>query len=328
MTPTVPDIVSILTVLSGGFLSTVQDSGRLGYAHLGISPAGAADSVSFRLGNLLVGNPPDAPAIEMTLVGSSFRVESHCTIAITGSDFGPMLDGIPIPLWQSIDVSIGQALVFGGTKGGARCYLSIAGGFFVPPILNSASTHVLTHLGGFRGRGLRSGDTLTTRHREPIPTHAQQVVRQGVLKRLLEERPFRVTDGPQVSNFSETMRSVFFTSDFMVMEDSNRMGLRLSGPAILRNYAGDLITEGVSIGAVQIPPDGQPILLFVEHPTTGGYPKIASVISADIHQVGQLRPRDTVRFEHVTHETALALLLEREALLQPQNCLQLPRHTS
>ncbi len=320
-----PDSVPVFTVLSGGFLSTVQDSGRLGYAHLGISPAGAADSVSFRLGNLLVGNPPDAPAVEMTLVGGSFRVESHCTIAITGSDFAPTLDGIMLPLWQSAEVLAGQVLALGGTRGGARCYLCVTGGITVPRVLNSASTHVLTGLGGFQGRGLRSGDILNAFCPEPTPPRARQMARQGVLERLFTPAPLRVTDGPQIWDFGEDMRSVFFSSDFVVKEDSNRMGLRLGGPGLVRTREGELITEGVSTGAIQIPPDGQPILLFVEHPTTGGYPKIASIISADFHRVGQLRPRDIVRFEHVTHETALATLSEREALLQPQRCLQSTR---
>lgn len=321
------DSIPVLTVLSGGFLSTVQDSGRLGCAHLGISPAGAADSVSFRLGNLLVGNPPDAAAIEMTLVGGSFQVESPCRISITGSDFAPTLDGLPLPLWQSIEVQPGQLLAFGGTRNAARCYISVTGGISVPPILDSRSTHVLTHLGGFRGRSLKSGDVLHACRFERLPSLKPRMVDPGVLERLFSPGPLRVTDGPQISDFGEDMRSVFFSSEFAVTEDSNRMGLRLGGVGIIHSRAGELITEGVSTGAVQIPPDGQPIILFVEHPTTGGYPKIASIISADLHRVGQLRPRDVVRFEHVSHETALALLSDREALLQPLRCLQSIQHT-
>lgn len=328
MTPSVIDTIPVFTVLSGGFLSTVQDVGRFGCAHLGISPAGAADSVSFRLGNLLVGNPPDAPAIEMTLVGGSFQVESHCTIAITGSDFAPTLNGAPLPLWRSIEILPGQLIAFGGTRSAARCYLSVAGGISVPPVLKSLSTHVLTHLGGFQGRSLMSGDVLHARRSERILSHKPRMVDPGVLERLFAPGPLRVTDGPQISDFSEDMRSVFFSSDFVVTEDSNRMGLRLGGAGIIRSRPGELITEGVSTGAIQIPPDGQPIILFVEHPTTGGYPKIASIISADFHRIGQLRPRDVVRFEHVSHDTAFTVLLDREALLQPLRCLQSIPHTS
>lgn len=326
MAATVTDTVSAFTVLSGGFLSTVQDAGRPGYAHLGISPAGAADGVSFCLGNLLVGNPPDAPSVEMTLVGGSFRVESPSLIAITGSDFAPTLDGVGLSLWQSTEVLPGQVLAFGGTRNGARCYLCVAGGISVPPVLNSGSTHILTKLGGFQGRGLKAGDVLNAPRCDPDLLRPCRMVTTEILEHLFTTGPLRVTDGPQVCDFSEDMRSVFFSSDFEVQEDSNRMGLRLSGPAIIRNRADDLITEGVSTGAIQIPPDGHPILLFVEHPTTGGYPKIANVISADLHRVGQLRPRDIVRFEHVTHDTALAMLADRAAHLHPLRCLQSIQH--
>ena len=322
MTGSASDIVPVFTVLSGGFLSTIQDSGRTGFAHLGISPAGAADSVSFRLGNLLVGNPPDAPALEMTLVGGSFQAVSRCIIALAGSDFAPSLAGVPLALWQSAEVLPGQMLALGATRTGARCYLCVAGGISVPSVLNSASTHVLTKLGGFNGRGLKSGDVLSSRRFDPILSYSGRMVSQEILERLFTPGPLRATDGPQLTDFSEDVRSTFFSSDFVVKEDSNRMGLRLAGPVILRSRAEEIITEGVSTGAIQIPPDGQPILLFVEHPTTGGYPKIASIISADLHRVGQLRPRDLVRFEHVTHERALAALSDREALLQPQRCLQ------
>jgi biotin-dependent carboxylase-like uncharacterized protein len=221
----------------------------------------------------------------------------------------------------------GQILAFGGTRNGARCYLCVTGGISVPPVLNSASTHILTKLGGFQGRGLKAGDVLNAPRYDPDSLHSRRMVNTEILARLFTSGPLRVTDGPQVCDFGEDMRSVFFSSDFEVQEDSNRMGLRLSGPAIRRSRADDLITEGVLTGAIQIPPDGHPILLFVEHPTTGGYPKIANVISADLHRVGQLRPRDIVRFEHVTHDTALAVLADRAALLQPLRCLQPIQHT-
>jgi antagonist of KipI len=323
----VPENIAAFTVLSGGFLSVIQDSGRFGCAHLGISSAGAADSASYRLGNLLVGNSSDAPALEMTLVGGSFRVESGCIVALTGSNFAPTLDGRPAPLWQSFELRPGQTLVFGATRNGARCYLCVEGGIVVPPVFGSASTHVLTHLGGFCGRGLRPADVLNIAPHHPSVPSVSRIVRTEILERLFLPGPLRVTDGPQISNFSEDMRSTFFSSDFVVKEDSNRMGLRLDGPAITHADGGELITEGASVGTIQIPPDGYPILLFVEHPTTGGYAKIASVVSADFHRVGQLRPRDVVRFEHVTHETALALLSEREVLLQQQRCIQTARGT-
>ena len=280
-------------VIAAGFLTTVQDLGRYGYAHLGISPAGAADALSLRIGNRLVGNVENTAALEMTLVGGTFEFESDAEVALAGSDFGA-------PLWTPLEIESGQRLQLGPTRSGARCYLCIRGGIEAPLVLGSASTHLLTGLGG---RALRKGDVLQcgnagrARHASPL----QQAPCQRDL--------LRVTSGPQSDWFSDD----FYRATYQVTEESNRMGLRLSGPKL--GHSREMLTEGVSVGAIQVPPGGQPIILFVEHPTTGGYPKIANVISADRHVLGQLRPRDEVRFERVSIEQALALLREQEELI-------------
>jgi antagonist of KipI len=312
-----------ITVVSPGFLTTVQDLGRHHCAHWGVSPSGAADTVSLRLGNLLVSNPPNAAALEMTLVGGSFQFESPRVIALTGSDFGATIDGLQIPLWQTISVKADQVLQFGQTKSGARCYLCVAGGIAVPPILSSSSTHLLTGLGGFNGRALKTGDRLSCADREGNSPAKRQIVKKQVLELLFAVGSIGITTGPQSNFFVPDAQSRFCSSVYVVKEESNRMGLRLSGPNLDRATQEDMTTEGVSLGAIQVPPDGEPIILFVEHPTTGGYPKIANVISADLHRVGQLRPRDKIHFELLTSEKALARLSEREGLLTPQQCLQL-----
>jgi biotin-dependent carboxylase-like uncharacterized protein len=309
-----------LSILSPGFLTTVQDLGRDHYAHLGLSPSGAADTVSFRLGNLLVGNPSNAPALEMTLVGATVIFNSACAIALVGSDFGATLDGLAVPRWQTVFVRSGQILRCGPTASGARCYLCVRGGILTETIMSSSSTHLQIALGGNRGGPLRSGDTLEFNDAGD-PRQAFSV-KPSVVEDVFRPGPLRVTGGPQVHLFTAMEQSLFLSSTYRIEEESNRMGLRLSGPPLIDTAREEMITEGISVGAIQVPPSGQPIILFVEHPTTGGYPKIANVISADMHRVGQLQPRNDVRFEFVTVDVAVSLLHEREVILRPENCLQ------
>jgi len=270
----------------------VQDLGRPGYAHLGISASGAADALSLRAGNLLVGNAEGAPALEMTLEGGVFEFARSAIIALTGADFDA-----GIPMGQAVEVQPREQVRCGQARSGARGYLCVRGGLDVPLVLGSASTHLLTGLGGFAGRALRRGDVLPVGDAiRGAPSGRRWT---GPAPRLT----LRVTCGPQGAELCRPA--------WQVREDSDRMGLRLHGPALAR-HAGHMLTEGVPLGAVQLPPDGQPIVLFVEHQTTGGYPKIAHVISADFHALGQLRPRAEVRFEAVSMDAALALLRAQE----------------
>jgi antagonist of KipI len=287
-----------IRVAASGFQTTVQDLGRFGYAHVGVSASGAADALALRAANLLAGNAENAPALEMTLTGGTFEFETGAVIALTGSDFGAGL-----PMWSAVEIPAGTLVRCGPTRTGARCYLAVRGGIDVPKTLGSASTHVLTGLGG---RALRAGDVL--------PVGQAAVNKPRFAARAAPEYTrtpvLRATAGPQADWFSGEL----YGAAYMVTEESNRMGLRLDGPPI-PSPAGHMFTEGVALGAVQVPPGGQPIVLFVEHQTTGGYPKPANVISADFRRLGQLRPRDEVRFELVTLDRALALLREQEQWL-------------
>lgn len=284
-------------MLRPGFQTTVQDLGRFGYAHQGVSASGAADAAALRAGNLLVGNSENAPALEMTLVGGAFEFKSDAVVALAGSDFQAGL-----PLWAAMEVTAGTVIRFGASQSGARCYLAVRGGIDVPRVLGSASAHLLTGIGGDI---LRAGDVLkigdaAVRNPRREPARPPQWP-AGVL---------HVTAGPQADWFGDEL----YRGSYVVQEESNRMGLRLRGPAI-PSPAGTMLTEGVPLGAIQVPPDGQPIILFVEHQTTGGYPKPANVISADLSRVGQLRPRDELRLELVTIDQALALLRAQEQWL-------------
>lgn len=308
-----------IQVQAPGLLTTVQDLGREGFGRMGVSPSGAADAVSLRLGNRLVGNKEGAAGLEITLLGGTFVFPEGATLALTGSDFGATLDGEHIQPWTAFEVKRGQTLRAGPTRSGARCYLCVQGGVEVPPLLGSASTHLLSGLGGYEGRALRKGDVLKIG--EATGSYRKRTVSATALKALSPRKILRVTPGPQGDWFPESSQRMFYSSAYRVTEESNRMGLRLEGAAIREGAHGEMISEGVSLGAVQIAAGGLPIILFVEQQTTGGYPKIANVVSADLSSLGQLRPRDEIRFELVSWEEARRLLREQEELLASEELI-------
>jgi antagonist of KipI len=305
--------MSVIEVKAPGLLTTVQDLGRPGFGPIGVSPSGAADLVALRLGNRLVGNPESLAGLEMTLLGGTFVFPKGAVIALTGADFAAELDGIPVPLWISVEVGPRQTLRTGATRSGARCYLCVAGGIAEKPFLGSVSTHLLSGLGGHQGRALRKGDVLKIGNANG--PSSKRTIAASALQHLQPRKVLRVTPGPQREAFPDAALKVFYGSTYRVAEESNRMGLRLEGPPFPAVADGEMLTEGVSLGAVQITPAGLPIILFVEQQTTGGYAKIANVVSADLSSLGQLRPRDEIRFEPVDWESARALLLEQETLL-------------
>jgi antagonist of KipI len=305
--------MSSLVVQSPGLLTTVQDLGRAGYGALGISPSGAADPVALRLGNLLVGNAASAAALEMTLLGGTFVFPEGAVVALTGADFGGTIDGRAAEMWTAQTIAPGSVLAFGPTRNFARSYLAVAGGLQVAPFLGSASTHLLSGLGGLEGRALRKGDVL--RLGMPAAKISPGRISQATLQSFRPGRVLRVTAGPQIDVFSEEAKETFFRGMFRVSEASDRTGLRLEGDRIGYNLAENMITEGVPLGAIQVTPSGQSIILFVEQQTTGGYPKIANVIGVDLHRVGQLRPHVKVRFERTSLEVARSLWIEQERLL-------------
>jgi antagonist of KipI len=312
--------MSALLVEAPGLFTTVQDLGRDGFGPMGVSASGAADPMSLRIGNRLVGNPDGAAALEMTLVGGAFTFERAAVIAATGADFGPSLDGMALPMWTSIEIREGQTARFGPSRSGARAYLCVQGGIAVEPFLGSASTHVLSGLGGFEGRPLRKGDRVKLGAANSLFRKCS--LSAAALEKLQPRKVIRITDGPQSDWFAESSWKTLCGNAFRISEQSNRMGIRLEGPPIPLDASREMLSEGVSLGAIQVPPSGQPIILFVEQQTTGGYPKIANVISADLHSLGQLRPRDEIRFERLEMSEARALLIRREALLASKELIQ------
>jgi biotin-dependent carboxylase-like uncharacterized protein len=305
--------MGVIQVQEPGLFTTVQDLGREGFCPLGVSASGAADALSLRIGNRMVGNAEGAAGLEMTLLGGTFLFPEGAVGALAGSDFGASLDGKPVELWTAFEARPGQTLRLGPTRSGARCYLCVRGGIEVELFLGSASTHILSGLGGHEGRALRKGDVLNIG--SASGSTRERSLNAKAVKKLSPRRVLRVTPGPQSDWFPEPAQQIFYASTYRVAEESNRMGLRLEGAAIPALDGGEMISEGVALGAVQVPDGGMPIILFVEQQTTGGYPKIANVISADFHSLGQLRPRDEIRFERVEWETARDLLREQEELI-------------
>ncbi|HEY8449479.1 MAG TPA: biotin-dependent carboxyltransferase family protein [Bacillota bacterium] len=293
-----------IEVLEPGLLTTVQDLGRYGFQRHGFSPSGAADPAALILGNRLVGNDPGAAALEITILGPRLRFTAETAIALTGADLGAVLDGEPVPVGVTVRVPPGGELAFRGGRRGCRSYLCVAGGIDVPQLLGSRSTDLWAGIGGYRGRPLRAGDRLPL---GPAGRPAAALAGRSVQWTFVpDEIVLRVVPGPQWEWFPAEAVERFFGSVYHVRPDSDRSGVRLEGPAIARK-ARELLSEGQTLGAIQIPPDGRPIVLMAGRATVGGYPKLGIVITPDIGWLAQARPGDRVRFERIELDEALEL---------------------
>ena len=300
-----------LEVLRAGLQSTVQDQGRFGYAHLGVSASGAADNFALRIGNILVGNPKQSAGIEMTIIGDKYRFKSDSYIALTGSEFEAELDNKPIPFWRGWPIKNDQVLDIRSTKTGARCYLCVAGGINVEDVMGAKTTHLTSGIGGCHGRILKKQDELDFGSLDNSIKPVQEINEPMTT----DNEIIRATKGRQWLWFDKKQKNKFFQQQYRVTALSNRMGLRLLGNAINNKKESEIITAGIPLGAVQIPGDGQPIISFVEHQTTGGYPVIANVISADIRKVGQLKSGDCFQFELISFSRAEKLKVDQEKFL-------------
>jgi biotin-dependent carboxylase-like uncharacterized protein len=269
--------------------------------------------LSFRVANLLVGNEPFAPVLEMTLLGATFEFHSNADVALSGAACECVLGKEPLARNSLVRVEAGSVLQCGSITSGARLYLAVRGGIGVPLVMGSASTDLRGTFGGLEGRRLKAGDFL------PVGNVAERRSRsllKNALDRLRLAGPIRVTRGAQADWFTNNEFQKFLTSAYRISEQSDRAGLRLIGDAIKPRYQRQLLTDGIPLGAIQVPQDGQPIILFVDQQTTGGYPKIANIIAADMHRVGQMCPRAEVRFEEVSLTDAIQALREQEQWLQ------------
>jgi allophanate hydrolase len=297
-----------LKVLAPGLHTTVQDLGRPGYQAIGVPVSGALDGFSLRLANTLVGNSLGSPALEILLSGPTLEVAADSArVALAGTG-ASLAIGTEKPrvlaTGQSVTLPRGEVFqIFTGDRS-ACCYLAVEGGIAVPRVLGSASTYVRAGIGGIEGRALRRGDVV------PLAlacAAARAELRLPSLPVATGDQPIRVVLGPQRECFTEQAVEALIGSEFRVSPNADRMGMRLDGPRLCHHHGWDIVSDAISTGAIQVPGSGQPILLLADHQTTGGYPKIATVISADLPVVGRRRPGDRLRFVTVTIDTAEAL---------------------
>ena len=300
-----------LEVLRAGLQSTVQDQGRFGYAHLGVSSSGAADNFSLTIGNILVGNPKHYAGIEMTIIGDKYHFKSDAFVALTGSEFEADLDNKSIPFWKRLSIKKGQILDIRSTKNGARCYLCVAGGINIEDVMGAKTTHLTSGIGGLHGRILKNLDELEFGPLDDLIKPIKKV-NDSITT---DTKIIKVTKGVQWPWFDKNQKNKLFQHQYQVTKLSNRMGLRLIGNAIKTKNGNEITTAGISLGSIQIPGDGQPIISFVEHQTTGGYPIIANVISADIRKVGQLKAGDCFQFELISLGSAEKLKVDQEKFI-------------
>jgi antagonist of KipI len=304
-----------LEVLRAGLQSTVQDQGRFGYAHLGVSASGAADNFSLTIGNILVGNPKHYAGIEMTIIGDKYHFKSDAFVALTGSEFEAELDNKSIPFWKRLPIKKGQILDIRSTKNGARCYLCVAGGINIEDVMGAKTTHLTSGIGGLHGRILKNLDELEFGPLDDLIKPIKKV-NDSITT---DTKIIKVTKGAQWPWFDKNQKNKLFQHQYQVTKLSNRMGLRLIGNAIKTKKGNEITTAGISLGSIQIPGDGQPIISFVEHQTTGGYPIIANVVSADIRKVGQLKAGDCFQFELISFSSAEKLKVDQEKFIHNLN---------
>jgi biotin-dependent carboxylase-like uncharacterized protein len=303
-------VSATLTVLSPGLHTTVQDLGRWGHQSLGVSVAGAMDPYAHRLANAIVGNRREAATLEVTLLGPQLRFDDDRMVAVAGGWFELTLDGHVVPMGQALAARAGAVLAFGERQRGARAYVAVEGGIDVTPVLGSRSTHVATGMGGVDGRGLRAGDRI------PLGSRPAAAPRRGVTPTELtgETGPIvvRVLPGPQDDRFVSDALDALVSAPYRVGVDSNRMGFRLEGPALRHRHGADVISDATPLGSIQVPGSGQPVLLMADRQTTGGYAKLATVITADIGAAAQAAPGDLLQFVLCSEADALAALVARE----------------
>jgi antagonist of KipI len=323
-----------IQIVKPGLLSTIQDLGRYGYQKYGVVVSGAVDGFAARVANLLVGNDERESVLEMTYQGPTLTFQSDSLIAICGGDLSPMIESTRVPLWRPVFVPAGSILSFYRPVTGIRAYLAIAGGFDVEEILGSKSTYLHAGFGGFQGRALQSGDVLPLR----MPSLFSEQILQNLIRQSRQEMPFkaslwgvspavfsylprhaegepvviRALEGLEFQRFIAESQQVFYNCSYQITTKSDRMGVRLSGSPLMQIQQQELLSEAVTAGTVQVPADGQPIVLLSDRQTTGGYPRIAQVVSVDLPVLGQCQPGTRIRFQKIPLSSAQALYLQRE----------------
>lgn len=300
----------LFKVLKPGLQTTVQDLGRTGYQQYGISPSGAMDAYSLQMANLLVGNPLHEAGLEAAMMGPSLEAMEDVSIAICGGSLQPMVNNKEVPMWKSFVFRKGDLLSFGKVESGARAYIGFAGGIHVPLVLGSKSTFINGAMGGFNGRALEAGDVL---YGSPI-VRKNRFLHKDFIPEYKAQLDIRVIPGPHLEKFHPSAMKRFLSGEYKVSPQSNRMGYRLEGPKLGHIGGADIISDAIPAGGIQVPSNGQPIILMAERQTTGGYARIATVVSIDLPLLSQAMPGTKIRFAEITIEEAQELYRKQKRL--------------
>ncbi|MFJ8257179.1 biotin-dependent carboxyltransferase family protein [Peribacillus asahii] len=308
--------MEFVKVIKPGLLTTVQDLGRYKYRTFGVSVSGAMDKLSLRMANILVGNAESAAGLEATLIGPHLVFQQEGAIAITGGNLSPSLNNKSIPMWKTIRVERGDKLTFGPCLEGCRSYIAFAGGIDTPKVMGSQSTYVRGNYGGIEGRALKAGDSLNVGksvfHFNDLNGRRLRPIDIPDFKTI---RPVRFILGPHSQEFTAKSLDAFLNEAYILTSDSDRMGYRLQGPHLEHINGPDIISDFISVGTIQVPGSGQPIIHMADCGASGGYTKMGVIISADLSYIGQRKPGDQIVFQPITIEEAHGLLRNQEMLL-------------
>ena len=285
-----------------GLCTTVQDIGRIGYQQFGIPVSGVMDEFAFTVANYLVESDKNNAVLEVPFLGPTLEFDFDVTIAITGADIQPKINNQDIKMWQSINIKKGDTLSFGKLKTGIRAYLAFSAEIDVPIIMGSKSTLLKSKLGGFNGRQLKIGDIINFKNVKVLSK--KNILDKKYIPEYKHNQNIRIVLGPQDNYFDENSIKTLLENKYQVTKDADRMGMRLSGEVIKHKDKADIISDAAVFGSIQVPGNGQPIILLADRQTTGGYTKIATVIKADLPKLAQMVPNDTIEFSLVNIEEA------------------------
>jgi len=294
--------MKVFQVLKPGFFTTIQDRGRYGYLKYGVPISGAMDTFSLIAGNLLVGNDPNDACLEITLIGPELEALTKTQIAVTGGTVSVKINDKQAPMWQTIEIQKGDIVTFGKTENGCRAYLSIRGGINSPLVLGSRSTYIRGGFGGINGRQLKAEDIIEG-FESPL-LKFRYALPNELIPKYNGQFDAQVIMGPQADMFSKNGISTFLSNPYKVTSEADRMGYRLEGAKIEYTAKTEIVSDALLPGAIQVPKNGKPILIMRDAQTTGGYPKIAVVITPDLSLLGQAKPNDTIRFRKISTKQA------------------------
>lgn len=306
--------MNTIKVINPGVLTTIQDCGRIGFQQYGIPISGAMDLLSLQLANILVDNDKNEACLEMTMVGPTIEFNFNTSIAITGADMMPQINGNSVRMYETIYIKSGDVLKFSTAKSGFRSYLSVQGGFDIPKVIGSKSTYIRGKIGGYEGRKLKNEDEIKINKISKLAS--KRKIPYHMISEYKQKEIIRVILGPEEESFSKLGLKTFLNSEYEISNQFDRMGYKLNGPKIDHKTKPDIISTGITLGTIQVSGNGQPMVMLSDKQTTGGYTRIANVITIDIQKFGQLKSGNKIKFEKIELKKAQKLFIEQQKKIQ------------